>query len=921
MKYLLTIFLSILVIACSNSESAYSNETSSNDEISTFVELEGMIRLESGFTTIGSNDKNYKAIEKPAMKVVLDYDFYMGIHEVTCGEYVQTAKKTDLKTFEKCENDSLPLVDVTYYDAVLYANAKSKLEERDTAYTYSKVSFDSEGHCTNLEGFAFHANVEGYRLPTEAEWVYAATRAWDVKKSWNNENSEYKLHTVCSKNADSAGFCDMAGNAMEWVNDWMGEFRDTTVTNYAGAPDGGDLGERIVKGGSYSYSEKELNPYSRGDVYTVTSATRAEYVGFRLAFGSIPNVLWMNDDGMSVTNIVIPLVGPETIKNLTGTYNAKLAFRNDVSENISYLDYRNGTLSIKEITKGINAYHPEISPDGNWIAYCTGFEGVSGKSEIYVQSLENNSIKVKLKAESAAIPRWRVLENGDTVITYVNDAGNNKDEATFKGTSSWQVKFANGKFGTPQKLFDGAYHGGISKDLSLAVSGARILRARITKKDVVWYDSAQACNVTLSQDGTKRTAFLDFAGKPGIKFAGESYDTHERVFIADSNGKLIQSIKAPSGYAFDHTEWATDGEKSVILATLTNPNGAHTKIVIINPTDSSITEIAEGEELWHPNLWIKKTIPPTKDSTESDTAIHLEPDSAGVYYISGASDKALIMRYKMELLWQYKDSANTVILGSSRPKNSLIPEELSNQFFAINLANSYFSINESHYTYFNYIQPNVKKLKYLIVSLDIDMWWKSYNSYKNFFYKDHLKIPGYVYDKNHLFGKDFDSQELYRFTYESIGSNYYANIFRSSRGYHKFDNSIGWENDPPLYHDSTWMQDTISLYENSIKLLKEIILDSKEKDIYVIGIIFPQSPAYKNTGSFGCYGLQRSLAPSVIDDLTNLSQENPNFILMDENKMGNHDYTDEMARDRDHLSHTGALQITHRLDSLLRTLE
>ena len=416
MKYLLTIFLSIFVIACSNSESAYSNETSSNDEISTFVEPEGMIRLESGFTTIGSNDKNYKAIEKPAMKVVLDYDFYMGIHEVTCGEYVQTAKKTDLKTFEKCENDSLPLVDVTYYDAVLYANAKSKLEERDTAYTYSKVTFDSEGHCTNLEGFAFHANVEGYRLPTEAEWVYAATRAWDVKKSWNNENSEYKLHTVCSKNADSAGFCDMAGNAMEWVNDWMGEFRDTTVTNYAGAPDGGDLGERIVKGGSYSYSEKELNPYSRGDVYTVTSATRAEYVGFRLAFGSIPNVLWMNDDGMSVTNIVIPLVGPETIKNLTGTYNAKLAFRNDVSENISYLDYRNGTLSIKEITKGINAYHPEISPDGNWIAYCTGFEGVSGKSEIYVQSLENNSIKVKLKAESAAIPRWRVLENGDTVI-------------------------------------------------------------------------------------------------------------------------------------------------------------------------------------------------------------------------------------------------------------------------------------------------------------------------------------------------------------------------------------------------------------------------------------------------------------------------------------------------------------------------
>lgn len=924
------LFLSLFIVCCSNSESYHQSNLTGNEDPANsdiiFTPIEGMIYLGNGSTNIGTNDKSFKANERPAMKVVLDYGFYMGIHEVTCGEYAEVAKKAKLKTFGKCENDSLPLTDITYYDAVLYANAKSNLEKRDTVYTYRSALFDEEKHCTNLEGFAFHANIDGYRLPTEAEWVYAATRAWDVKKSWNNSNSEYKLHPACSIGTDSAGFCDMAGNAMEWVNDWLGLFRDTTVTNYAGAPDGGDMGERIVKGGSYFSSEKELNPYSRGDVYTVTSSVRAEYVGFRLAFGSIPDALWMNDDGTSTSNIVTSLVGSEAIKKLTGTFNAKLAFRNDVSGNIAYLNYSNGTLSVKEITKGINAYHPEISPDGNWIAYCTGIEGISGPSSVYVQSLDskNPSGPIKLNVKSAAIPRWRVLENGDTVIVFVNDAGNNKDEATFKSNSTWQVKFANSKFGTPQKLFDGAYHGGISEDQSLAVSGARILRARVAKKDVIWYDSAQACNLSLSQDGTKRTAFLDFAGKPGKEFVGETYATHQRVFIADSTGKLIQSIKAPSGYTFDHTEWATNGDKSVIVATLTNANGAHTKIAIINPKDNSITEIVESEELWHPNLWIKKVqkiIPSTEDSAEVDTTFHLDPDSAGVYYISGASDKALIMRYKMELLWQYKDSANTVILGSSRPKNSLIPEELSNQFFAINLASSYFSINESHYTYFNYIQSNVKKLKYLIVSLDIDMWWKSYNSYKNFFYKDHLKIPGYVYDKNHLFGKDFDSQELYRFTYESIGSNYYANIFRSSRGYHKFDNSIGWENDPPLYHDSTWMQDTISLYENSIKLLKEIILDSKEKDIFVIGIIFPQSPAYKNTGSFGCYGLQRSLAPSVIDDLTNLSQENPNFILMDENKMGNHDYTDEMARDRDHLSHTGALQITHRLDSLLRTLE
>ena len=131
----------------------------------------------------------------------------------------------------------------------------------------------------------------------------------------------------------------------------------------------------------------------------------------------------------------------------------------------------------------------------------------------------------------------------------------------------------------------------------------------------------------------------------------------------------------------------------------------------------------------------------------------------------------------------------------------------------------------------------------------------------------------------------------------------------------------GWEVDPPLFHDSTWMQDSSFLYDESLSLLKEIIKDAQGSNIQVVGIIFPLSPAYKNTGAFGCYGLQRSIAKNVIKDLFNLETEFTNFHLMDENKMGDHDYPDDMARDRDHLSHLGAIQITHRLDSLLRTLE
>ena len=1008
MKYLLAFFMSLFVVACNNNESANSVEQTSNEETDTpvetdsvpsSIEIEGMIHLEKGNTTIGSNDKDYKANEKPAMKILLDYDFYIDEHEVTCGEYARIAKKAKLKSFGKCENDSLPIVDVTYYDAVLYANAKSKLENHDTAYSYSKAIYDNDGHCTELEGFAFHPDANAFRLPTEAEWVYAATRAWNTKKSWNSKNSDLKLQPVCGMGKDSTGFCDMAGNAMEWVNDWMGSFKDTTVTNYVGSPDGGEMGERIVKGGSYKFSTKDFSPYSRGDVYAVTSATRADYVGFRLAFGSIPSALWINNNGKASESIITPLVNAETIKKLLGTYNVKLAFRNDISGNITYLNYQINPPAINEITEGIDAYHPDISPNGEWIAYCTGLEGISGKSTLYVQSIDkDSSLLIKLKVESAAIPRWRILENGDTVIVYVTDAGNNKDKNTFKSASTWQVSFSNGKFGTPQKLFDGAFHGGISEDNTLAVTGARLLRARTAKsgstvmdnaKDAVWYDSSQACNASLSLDGTKRTAFLDFAGKPGKKFAGESYATHERVFIADSNGKLIQSIKAPTGYTFDHTEWATNGENSTIIATLTNSNGAHTKIALINPTDSSSTEIAEGDELWHPNLWIKKKVKKIRPSSSatssnssssetnvstssssldisssssslSDTDIsssssslddldisssssssndqdvssssneeesssssdefdpytfELDPDSAGIYYTtSGPNSDADQWRYKMEFLWQYKDTANLVVLGSSRGYNDVNPLLFNESIFAINLAVSKNVISGTDYFFNNYVLPHMKKLKYVVLTVDNDLW----HTTESFFTSDYKAYPGYVYDANHNFWKDGVPEELAELTYESLG-NFKGQTLRNTRGFYGVTSS-SWGN-TVIETDSNWLATKRDIYYKNFESLKDMVKKCYERNIILIGVITPRNPKFKETGSFGSHGLLRSEAPALIQEIADISNTYPNFILMDENKMGDHDYTSEMAFDSDHLNELGAKQLTTRIDSVLQTLE
>ena len=111
-----------------------------------------------------------------------------------------------------------------------------------------------------------------------------------------------------------------------------------------------------------------------------------------------------------------------------------------------------------------------------------------------------------------------------------------------------------------------------------------------------------------------------------------------------------------------------------------------------------------------------------------------------------------------------------------------------------------------------------------------------------------------------------------------------------------------------------------SSFRKNFDLFVDLLKTCKEKNIYVIGVLFPMNPKYAETGAYGYAGLRRSEAPAVLQEIADLQKTYPNFILMDENKMGNHDYTDDMADDYNHLSQTGAVQMTNRIDSLLKTL-
>lgn len=884
-----------------------------------------MLLIEGSKDTVvlGTNKNGAKIDESPEMKVLLDYDYWVDLYKVTCGEFKSVIDETIVENRVDCGPDSLPVVNVTFFDAVLFANEKSKNEDLDTVYEYSSAEFDKDGHCVNLAGFSFHLDRTGFRLPTEAEWVKVASQKGKCLDCFEKEK--------------------------EFVNDYKGVFKNEVVINYAGASSTNDVDERIIKGGSSS------NLYSRGGTYPVSPSTYEGNIGFRLAIGRVPDAVFFDQGGKKVNSPVRVVSSVLKLWDYTKTSKVKLVFKNEVTGNLNYIDYYNNS-EIVEIKKTESAYHPDISPDGSMVAYCTGIEGIDRKSQVYVRSLDNNDSKpVKLDVESAAIPRWNVLESGDTVITYVTGTGNNSSEKSFKSMSTWQVPFANGKFGKPTKLFDGAYHGGVSVDSKLAVTGSKILRARVNGKETVWYNGEQACNVSLSRDFSKRTSFLDFHSTTGEKFVGNKYRVHEILFVADSAGNLIQHVKAPDGYTFDHPEWVTGRVNENIVATLANADGAHSKIVLVHLADSSITYLVEGDELWHPSLWIRERIvipssssvasssskPVSSSSVSSSSSessssmgsssdgkssssndkpvqyFELDEDSAG-FYVKNNEFQEAHWSYKMELVWTYWDSADVVILGSSRPQHGVIPALFSDQFYVVNLASAHGSMHSSYYMAMNYVLPHYKKLKYIIIEIALDRLWLTKQN--SFFFLRSPDIKGYVYDANHDFWKSGIPEGLKEMTHEVPKVSSYAGNL-TERGAMPLNSCGNWRSSVYAEQDVAWLDTGLVRLEETLGYLTEIIEQAKEKNIKVIGLEMPLNPNYKNVNAYGKYGLRNSDAPKILERIENMVEKYSNFMFFDQHKMGEHDYLNGMNYDDDHLCRAGAEKITHRLDSLLKTLD
>lgn len=194
--------------------------------------------------------------------VTLD-DFYISPYEVTQKQWQELMGNRPSMIAEGC--DECPVVNVSWYDIQVFLR---KLNERNP------------GH--------------GYRLPTDAEWEYAA-RGGNLSKSYlyaggneedlnviawyafNSKNS--KPRPVGQGKANELGLFDMSGNVYEWCNDWFGPpFEiDRPVKNPQGPAEGNN---RVIRGGAWtSYPErcKVTHRYLSGPKDGST------YIGFRLA--------------------------------------------------------------------------------------------------------------------------------------------------------------------------------------------------------------------------------------------------------------------------------------------------------------------------------------------------------------------------------------------------------------------------------------------------------------------------------------------------------------------------------------------------------------------------------------------------------------------------------------------------------------
>ena len=263
------------------------------------------VRIDAGTFTMGSPESELgRDFDETQHEVTLTNDFYLSDHEVTQAEW-QALIGNNPSQENNGTCPTCPVEQVNWWEALYYANSLSSLEELTPCYVFEGCS-GVAGESLSCAGVTLQdgngATVttpyecEGYRLPTEAEWEYAAragtTTAFyngDITVpegsdpnadaiAWYTQNSGNTTHAVKGKLPNTWGLYDMSGNVFEWTWDrYDYGYPAYAVTDPKG-PSSGDF--RVSRGGGWdSYAVNVRVAYRKSR----PPGIRLSILGFRLA--------------------------------------------------------------------------------------------------------------------------------------------------------------------------------------------------------------------------------------------------------------------------------------------------------------------------------------------------------------------------------------------------------------------------------------------------------------------------------------------------------------------------------------------------------------------------------------------------------------------------------------------------------------
>ena len=269
--------------------------------------LVGFVLIEAGVFTMGSPpDESGVETDEPQRVVTLTRDFYVQVHEVTQAQW-QELMGNNPSLFSEC-GDECPVENVNWYEAVAYANALSREAGLEECVELNECEGQpGEGmECSSVTFVGL--DCEGFRLPTEAEWEYAARAGTDTAFhngpmtqtirenygiAWYRANSHDSTHPVGEKNPNDWGLYDISGNVMEWVWDWYDGIY------YSLSPADDPLGfsngsMRVIRGGSWDMQAISLRSARRVRGYPEAHTNE---LGFRLARSGTQRIAAVEDDG------------------------------------------------------------------------------------------------------------------------------------------------------------------------------------------------------------------------------------------------------------------------------------------------------------------------------------------------------------------------------------------------------------------------------------------------------------------------------------------------------------------------------------------------------------------------------------------------------------------------------------------------